>query len=93
MSTTSAVIFGVAGVFYILTWKYIRQLLSDVNAKATGNKVSVWRWHKGWRTHRQLFPASSVRLRIGTCIALTVGLGLVAFGVEVARLYSRPTFR
>ena len=86
MSTTSAIIFSVAFVPYIFAWKYIRQLVRDVNARATGNRVSIWRWHKGWRMHSQFFPMSSVRLCIVTCIALTAGLGLVAFCIEARNL-------
>jgi hypothetical protein len=83
MSTAPTIIFGVAAVFYLLAWHYIRQLVREVNAKATDKTVSVWRWHKGWRMHGQLFPTSSVRLRVVACIALTVGLGLAAFCMEV----------
>jgi hypothetical protein len=83
MSTTAAIIFCVALVFYILTWKCILQMVREVNANAIGNKVSVWRWHKGWRIHKQSFPTSSVRLRLAACIALTAGLGLVAFCIEL----------
>ena len=87
MSTTSAIIFSVALVFYLFSWNYIRQLVREVNATMTGNKVSIWRWHKGWRKHSELFPASSVRLRIVACIALTVGLGLVAFCIAARNLF------
>jgi hypothetical protein len=87
MSPTSIIIFVVALVFYVLTWKYIRQMVRDVNAKTTANRVSIWRWHKGWRMHSQFFPTSSVRPRIVACIALTVGLGLVAFCIEARNLF------
>jgi hypothetical protein len=87
MSTISAVIFSVALVFYALTWKYIRQLVRDVNANATESSVSIWRWHKGWRMHSQFFPRSSVRVRLVVCIALTVGLGLVAFCIEARNMF------
>jgi len=87
MSATGAVIFGVAFVFYILAWKYIRQLLREVNARMTENRVSIWGWHKGWRMHRQFFPESSVRLRIAAYIALTVGFGLFAFCIEARSRY------
>jgi hypothetical protein len=87
MSTTSTIILGVALVFYVLTWKYIRQLVRDVNARATGNSVSIWRWQKAWRMHSQLFPKSSVRPRLVACFALTVGLGLVSFCIEARNLF------
>jgi hypothetical protein len=87
MSTTSTIIFVVALVFYVLTWKFIRRLVRDVNARTTGNRVSIWGWHKGWRMHSQLFPTSSVRPRLVACIALTVGLGLVAFCIEARNLF------
>jgi hypothetical protein len=87
MSTTAAVIFCLALVFYVLTWKYIRQFVRDVNAKATENRVSIWGWHKGWRIHSQFFPTSSVRSRLVACIALTVGLGLVAFCIEARNMF------
>jgi hypothetical protein len=89
MSTTSAIIFGVAFVFYLCSWTYIRQLVREVKATQTGNSVSIWRWHKGWKRHRELFPTGSVRLRIIACIALTVGLGLVAFGIEARSIFTR----
>jgi hypothetical protein len=47
MSTASTIIFSVAMVFYLLTWKYIRQLVRDVNETANGERVSIWWWHKG----------------------------------------------
>lgn len=87
MSTAGALIFGVACVFYILAWKYIRQLLREVNAKMLEKRVSLLRWHKGWKTHKQLFPESSVRLRVAACIGLTVALGLCAFCIEVRNRY------
>jgi hypothetical protein len=87
MSTTPAIIFGVALVFYILTWKFIPQMVREVNTNAIGNKVSIWRWQKGWRRHKQSFPSSPVRLRLATCIALTVGLGLAAFCIEVQKKF------
>jgi hypothetical protein len=86
MSTTAAIFFSLALVPYIFAWKYIRQLVRDVNVRATTNRVSIWWWQKGWRMHSQFFPASSVRLRIVACIALTVGLGLVALLIEARNL-------
>jgi hypothetical protein len=83
MSTTPAIIFSIALVFYVLTWKYILQMVREVNTNAIGNKVSIWRWQKGWRIHKQAFPASPVRQRLAACITLTAGLGLVAFCIEV----------
>ena len=87
MSTISIVMFGVALVFYALTWKYIRQLVRDVNAKAMENRVSIWRWPQGWRIHSHFFPTSSVRPRLVAFIALTVGLGLVAFCIEARNIF------
>jgi hypothetical protein len=86
MSTTSAIIFSVAFVFYLLAWHNIRQLVRELNERANGGRVSIWWWHKGWSKHRQLFTKSPVRLRIVTYIALTVGLGLVAFWIEVRNM-------
>jgi hypothetical protein len=87
MPITAAVIFSLALVPYILAWKYIRQLVRDVNGRATANRMSIWWWHKGWRMHSQLFPMSSVRLRIVTCFALAAGLGLVAFCIAARNLF------
>jgi hypothetical protein len=87
MSTISTVIFCVALIFYALTWKYIRQLVREVNAKVTEDRVSMWRWHNGWQMHSQLFPTSPVRPRLVACIALTVGLGLVAFSIEARNMF------
>jgi hypothetical protein len=83
MPTTSVTIFSVALIFYILKWKYIAQNLREVNANAIGEKVSLWRWQKGWRIHKQSFPASPVCVRIAACIVLTACLILVAFYIEV----------
>jgi hypothetical protein len=83
MSTTSAAIFSVALIFYILKWKYIAQMLRQVNAIAIGKKVSFWRWQKGWSIHKLSFPASPVRLRIAACIVMTTCLILVALCIEV----------
>jgi hypothetical protein len=89
MPTSVAVIFSVALVPYILSWKYILQLIRDVNLKTTGKKISIWSWHKGWRIHREFFPASSIRRSIVYCIGLSVGLGLAAFCVEVRSVLLR----
>ena len=83
MATTSAILFSVTFAFYILAWKFIFQMVREVNASAIGSKVSMWRWEKGWRIHKRSFPTSSVRQRLAVCIALTVALGLMAFGIEV----------
>jgi hypothetical protein len=83
MSTKLAIIFVVALVFYILTWEFICQMVREVNTNAMGNNVSIWRWQKGGRTHKQSFPSNPVRLHLAVCIALTVGLCLVAFCIEV----------
>jgi hypothetical protein len=83
MSTAFAIIFSVALVFYVLAWKYIIQMVREVNANAIGKRVSLWRWQKGWKIHKQSFPASPVRLRLAASIVLTACLGLVAFCIEV----------
>jgi hypothetical protein len=79
MPLSVVIIFWVALVPYIFAWKYILQLIREVNLRTSGKKMSVWNWNKGWSTHSQLFPTSLVRRRIVSCIALAVGLGLVAF--------------
>jgi hypothetical protein len=83
MATSSAILFSVAIAFYILAWKYIHQMVREVNANAVGSKVSMWRWEKGWRIHKQSFPSSLVRRRLAACMALTAVFGLVAFSIEV----------
>lgn len=83
MPISAVIIFSVALVPYLYTWKYILQLIREVNLRTNGKKVSVWNWNKGWKTHRQLFPESLVRRNIISCIALAVGLGLVAFCIGV----------
>ena len=87
MALSSAIFFSVAFVFYLVTWVYIRQLVRDVNGDATGPHVSIWRWIKAWCRHRLLFPTSSVRKRLATCIGLTVIFGLIGFVIQ-ARLMS-----
>lgn len=88
MSTPSLILACTAVVFYLLTWKYILQLVSEVNHGSSEHRVSMWWWHKGWKVHRTLFPDSPVRTRLLTCIAVTVGLGLV-FCIEARHLFER----
>ena len=88
MTTSAIIFFSVAWVFYLLTWKYIGQLVHEVNRDPANRRVSFWRWHKGWRIHRELFPASPVRLRLLTCLAATVGLSLIAFIIEARDLFA-----
>ena len=84
MTTPAQIIFTVALIPYVLAWVYIRQLVREVNSDVTGPHVSMWWWWlKGWRLHQTRFPVSRVRKRIVGCMALTVGLGLTAFGIEV----------
>jgi hypothetical protein len=85
MSTLTVVLFCVAAIFYLLTWVYIRQLVRDVNNEPSEKLLSVWRWRKGWKRHRALFPTSVVRQRLMACMALTVTFGLIAFAIQ-ARL-------
>ena len=89
MTTPSLVLACIAIVFYLLTWKYILQLVHEVNHGSTVHRVSWWWWHRGWRTHKALFPTSPVRKRLVTCIAATVGFGLVVFVVEARNLFER----
>jgi hypothetical protein len=56
ISTAVSIVFIAASVPYILAWKFIFQLIQDVNLRSTENNVSVWEWHKGWKVHRQFFP-------------------------------------
>jgi hypothetical protein len=83
MPISAAIIFSVALVPYMFAWKYILQLIREVNLGTSGKKVSVWIWNKGWKAHSQLYPESLVRRRIVFCIALAVGLGLAAFCIGV----------
>ena len=89
MTTPSVVFFCSAALFYVFTWVYIRQLVREGNSEPTGQRVSLWRWHKGWSRHRALFPDSRVRQRLAGCIALTVTLGLIAFAIEVRLMLLR----
>ena len=89
MSTPSLILFAIALVFYLLTWKYIRQLVREVNRDPTVQRVSIWSWHKGWKVHRRIFPTSSVRTRLLTTIAVTVGLALIAFCIEARNMVAR----
>jgi hypothetical protein len=89
MSTPSLVLFSIALVFYLLTCKYILQLVREVNRESTIQSVSIWNWHKGWKVHRTLFPTSSVRMRLLASIVVTVALALVAFCVEARNMVAR----
>jgi len=89
MTTPSVIFFSIAAIFYVLTWIYIRQLVRDVNGGQLGQRVSLWRWHKGWSCHRALFPNSRVRQRLVGCMALTVALALIAFAIEARTMLLR----
>jgi hypothetical protein len=89
MTTPSIVLFCIAALFYVFTWVYIRQLVRDMNSEPTGQRISLWRWRKGWSRHRALFPNSRVRQRLAGCIALTVTFGLIAFAIEVRLMLLR----
>ena len=89
MSTVSLIFFGVAFISYLVTWRYILQLVREVNRNSAVHRVSMWWWHKAWKVHKTLFPASSVRVRLLTCMVVTVGLGLIAFCIEARNLVLR----
>jgi hypothetical protein len=89
MSTPSSIFGSIALVFYLLTWKYILQLVHEVNHDSPMHMVSMWWWHKGWKIHKTLFPASPVRTRLLACIVITVGFGLAFFCVESRNLLER----
>ena len=89
MPVSSRILFGVAAVFYGLSWVYIRQLVNQVNADSATKLVSLWRWHRGWGRHRDLFPGSPVRKRIVATIGFTVAFGLAAFVITVREMSSR----
>ena len=89
MTIPALVIFGIAGVFYILTWAYIRRFLRDVNTGVRAPHVSVWNWNKGWRWHKAQFPHSPLRTRILACIGATLLFGLVAFVIQARHMFLR----
>jgi hypothetical protein len=93
MSTALLVLASIALVFYLLTWKYIFQLVHEINHRSPDHRVSMWWWHKGWKTHKAHFPDSPVRMRLVACIAATAGLGLVIFCVEARNLFERMQLR
>ena len=88
MPISSRILFGVAAVFYGLSWVYIRQLVSQVNGDSAIKSLSLLRWYRGWKRHRDLFPGSPVRKRIVGAIALTVALGLAAFVIAAREMSS-----
>jgi hypothetical protein len=90
MTTPSVIFFCIAAIFYVVAWVYIRQLVRDVNSKPTEQRISLWRWHKGWSRHRALFPNSVVRQRLVGCMALTVTFALIAFAIEARQMLLRP---
>jgi len=86
---SSAIFFCGGVIFYGLSWVYVWRLVHDVNGEATGQHISLWRWHKGWSRHRFLFPNSGVRKRLAGCMALTVTLALIAFAIEARSMLLR----
>jgi hypothetical protein len=89
MTTPSIVLFCIAALFYVFTWVYIRQFVRDVNSEPTGQRISLWRWRKGWSRHRDLFPDSRVRQRLVGCVALTATFALIAFVIEARHMFLR----
>jgi hypothetical protein len=89
MTTPSVVLFCVAAIFYLLTWVYIRQLVRDVNSEPSAKLVPLWRWQKGWKRHRALFPTSVVRQRLIVCMAFTITFGLIAFAIQARLMFLR----
>jgi|SRR3954452_19785524 hypothetical protein len=91
MEPTGIVLFAVAAIFYVRSWKYIHQLVEEVNEQnperrySTLNWLALWRGsrYEPWRLHSKLYPSSSVRKQIGWSIALTLTFWVGLILVEV----------
>jgi hypothetical protein len=87
MQLTGFVLFAVAAVFYVRTWKYIHQLIEEVNQKNPERRYSTLGWwshrFEPWRLHSQFYPSSSVRKQIGWNIALMLTFWFVMMLVFV----------
>ncbi len=84
MEVARIILFAIAAVFYVRTWKYIRQLVKETNEQRVEKRFTAlnW-WPEAWRLHSQLYPISSVRKYIAWNIALTVTFMLGMMFVQV----------
>lgn len=87
MEPIGYVLFAVAVVFYVRTWKYIHQLVKEVNQRQPELRFTTLGWwrhrYEPWRLHSRLFPSSSVRKQIAWNIAFTVAFMLGVVLVQV----------
>lgn len=82
MSTALLVLFSIAIASYLFTVACVVQLVGQVNQGSPQHKVSIWTWPRGWKIHKTLFPASSLRTRLLVGMSVTVGLGLLVFIIK-----------
>jgi hypothetical protein len=87
MEPVGYILFAVAAVFYLRTWKYIHRLVVDVNNQSPARQFTTMGWWKNryeaWRLHSQLYPASAVRKQIVWSVALTFLMMLGLMFVQV----------
>ena len=87
MEPIAYLLFAVAAIFYVRTWKYIHQLVKEVNQQHPERQYSTLGWwrhrYEPWRLHSQFYPSSSVRKQIGWNIVLTVRFMLGVMLVQV----------
>jgi hypothetical protein len=85
MPPTGWILSVFVAVFYFRTWKYIHQLVKEVNQQQPERRfttLSWWRPREAWRVHSQLYPSSGVRKQIAWNIALSVVFALGVMFVQ-----------
>ncbi len=87
MEPIGYVLFAVAAVFYVRTWKYIHTLVKDVNRAQTERRFTTLGWgrhrYEARKLHALLYPSSAVRKQIVWSIAVTLAFMLGILFVQV----------
>jgi hypothetical protein len=88
MKPLEYVLFGIAVVFYLRAWKYIRTLVTEVNRDCPDEQFTTLRWTKhrfeAWRLHSRVYPSSPIRKQIVLSMSLTILFMIAVMLVQIA---------
>jgi hypothetical protein len=67
-------LFLIAAVYYLKTWRSIRQLVAEVNENSSKVRYSWFWWMPAWKVHAKAYPSSRLRRTIVLRFLLTFAL-------------------
>lgn len=78
MKVVGYLVFLVALIFYVMTWREIWQLVDETRKLESCTNFNRFWWTPAWRVHRTAYPESRLRRRIVVRFLLTFGVMMIA---------------